>query len=67
MTMTFLTRGGYVIQNGSLRIIVLKVQYQNAEYVKFKGSIFSKSGKVWYETKNYKLRLSAISHWKKVF
>jgi hypothetical protein len=67
MTMTFLTRGGYVIQNGSLRIIVLKVQYQNAEYVKFRGSIASKTGGWIYETKNYKLLKKNISHWEKEF
>lgn len=67
MMMIFLSKGSYTIPNGSLRIIVLKVQYQNDEYVKFKGSIASKTGGWIYETKNYKLLKKNISHWEKEF
>jgi hypothetical protein len=65
--MIFLTSGSYVIPNGSLRIVVLKVQYQNDKYVKFKGSILSRTGGWTYETKNYKLFKKNISHWQKEF
>lgn len=65
--MIFLTSGSYVIPNGSLRIVVHKVQYQNDKYVKFKGSILSRTGGWTYETKNYKLFKKNISHWEKEF
>ena len=62
-----LTVGSYVITNGSLRIVVIKVQYQNDEYVKVKAHITSKTGGWIYETKNYKLLKKNISHWKREF
>jgi hypothetical protein len=65
--MISLTKGSYTISNGSLRIIVLKVQYQNEECVKFKGSIASKTGGWVYETKYYNLLKKNISHWEKEF
>lgn len=65
--MIFLTRGSYVIPNGSLRVVVLKVGYQNDEYVKFKAHIQSRTGGWTYETKNYKLLKKNISHWQKEF
>lgn len=65
--MTILSKGSYTIPNGSLVIVVLKIQYQNANYIKFKAHITSKTSGYIYETKNYKLLHSAISHWEKIF
>jgi hypothetical protein len=65
--MSLISKGRYTIPNGSLVIVVLKIQYQNAEYVKFKAHITSKTGGWIYETKNYKLLKKNISHWQKEF
>ena len=65
--MISLTKGNYTIPNGSLIVVVHKIQYQNDEYVKFKGSLVHRTGGWVYETKNYKLLKKNISHWQKEF
>ena len=53
----------YIIPNGSLVISVLKIQYQNDEYVKFKGLISGKTSGIVFETKNYKIKKDILNGW----
>jgi hypothetical protein len=56
-------RKSYVTENSSLKITVIKIQYQNDKYVKFKGILTNRFYGYVYETKNYKLLKKNISHW----
>lgn len=66
-TIQTISKGTYSCPNSGLKIVVIKIQYSNTEYVKLKASLFSKSGKLWYETSNYKLYWKNISHWYKIY
>ena len=66
MRMNF-NKGEYTAPNCSLKMTVIKIQYSNLEYVKFKGILSNKMNGIIHETKNYKLYWEKISHWEKVF
>ena len=53
----------YYALNGSIVMTVLKIQYQNDEYVKFKGILSGKTTGIVYETKNYKLSKDVLKYW----
>ena len=53
----------YTTHNSSLVITVLKIQYQNDEYVKFKGVLSGKTTGIVFETKNYKLSKEVVKYW----
>lgn len=53
----------YFVQNGSLLMTVVKIQYQNDEYVKFKGVLSGKTTGIVFETKNYKLSKEVVKYW----
>jgi hypothetical protein len=67
MTIPTITKGNWVTSNSSLKMNILKIQYSNTEYVKFKGTLTNKTNGIVYETANYKLYYKNISHWEKVF
>lgn len=62
-----LLTGKYKTDNTDLLVKVLKVQYQNDTYVKFKGELYNASNGILYERRNYKVYKDFITHWTKVF
>jgi hypothetical protein len=66
MTMTTLSKGTFGCPTSSLAITVHKIQYQNKDYVKFRGTLTNKMNGIFYETKNYKLYFKNISHWERL-
>lgn len=53
----------YTVINSSVLMTIIKIQFQNDEYIKFKGILSNKNNEIVYETKNYKLNKRDISHW----
>ena len=53
----------YFTPNASLVMTILKIQYQNDQYVKFKGILSNKTNNIIYETKNYKINKDILKHW----
>jgi hypothetical protein len=56
-------RKSYVIINGSLKMEIIKIQFQNDKYIKFKGKLTNRFYGYLYEIKNYKLLKKDITHW----
>jgi hypothetical protein len=56
-------RKSYVIINGSLKMEIIKIQFQNDRYVKFKGKLTNRFYGYLYEIANYKLLKKDITHW----
>lgn len=55
----------YTLDNSGLIIMVHKVHYKGDRYIKFKGSIFSRSGKYLIEGfKNYKVDIRRFKQWR---
>jgi len=62
-----ITKGTYVSDNSDLKVEIIKVRYQNDEYIKVKAALTNKHNGIFYEMKNYKIYRKDIQHWKKVF
>lgn len=58
----------YSTENSDLAVEVLKVRRisEEKDYVKFIGILCNKKNGIIYESKNYKVKLSSIQHWKKI-
>lgn len=58
----------YSTENSDLAVEVLKVRRisEEKDYVKFIGILYNKKNGIIYESKNYKVKLSNIQHWKKI-
>jgi hypothetical protein len=54
----------YSKSTSGLVFTVLKIYYSSEHYVKVRGVLSNKSGKIVYETKNYKLFWSMIEDWR---
>jgi len=53
----------YFVPNGSIVMTVVKIQYQNDQYVKFKGILSGKTTGIVFETKNYKINKEILKYW----
>jgi hypothetical protein len=56
----------YTNDRSDLKVFIVKVQYKNSDYIKFKGILINKKNNIVYETKNYKVSNTAISSWYKI-
>lgn len=58
-----LRAGSYVTENTDLLVKVVKVHHQNDTHAKIKAELYNASNGIHYETKNYKVYKSFITHW----
>ena len=56
----------YTNEGSDLAVKVINIRYRSTEYIKIKGCLFCKRTGYVYETKNYKLMLKNITHWKRI-
>ena len=60
-----ITEGDYITDNSDLLVRIYKVHYRGDGYIKAVLSLFNKRNNIHYETKNYKIYLKNVTHWKK--